>query len=244
MKTKTNSTWEIVSKPVVVGLTSSLFSAVITAPVIAGELVFGDLESGLGEGIEWQQDDTRLRVKGAVSIGVIRRADNPSQRLTSPENGMSIVNDGNLNYERGDAVSTSADAYLQADLSHDNVGIRVSAKGWYDYTQKHQDVLHGSVNNGYRAGEPLSDDGFVSLGRFSNAVIDDAYVYGDFQPAGHDLHVRLGNQSIPWVTPTTIAGGLHTVNAFDIASVRRSSAIAETRTIAVCQIGADRQPES
>ncbi|XGA80051.1 DUF1302 family protein [Halomonas sp. CH40] len=233
MKTKTTNTWEVVSKPVAVGLTYSLLNAGMAAPVIAGEPVFGDLESGLGEGIEWQQDDTRLNVKGAVSVGTIRRAENPSHRLTSPENGMSIVSDGNLNYQRGDAVSTSAEAYLQADLSHGNVGVLVSAKGWYDYAQKHNDVPHGSVTNGYRSGEPLSDDGFVSLGRFSNAVINDAYVYGDFQPAGHDLHVRLGNQAIPWVTPTTIAGGLHTVNAFDIAAVRRSTSIAEARTIAM-----------
>ncbi|WP_051233861.1 DUF1302 domain-containing protein [Halomonas halocynthiae] len=240
MKQKSNNLWKkTVKNPVFACLTSSFFSLGVVAPVTAGELVFGDLESGLGEGIEWQKGNTRLNVKGALSIGTIRRANNPSKRLTSPQNSMNIVNDGNLNYRRGDAVSTSADAYLQADLSQNNVGLLISAKGWYDYTQKHEGVHHGSVNNNYHSGAPLSDDGFVPLGRFSNAVINDAYVYGDFKPAGHDLHVRLGNLSIPWKTPTTIPGGLHTVNAFDIASMRRSSSIAEARTIAMPSVYAE-----
>ncbi|MGM0832555.1 MAG: DUF1302 domain-containing protein [Pseudomonadota bacterium] len=231
MKAKKTNKWGIAGKPLLSGLASSLLTAGITSPAIAGELVFGDLTSGLGDGTKWQQGETRLNVQGALSVGTIRRMDNPSERLTSAEYGMSTVNDGNLNYRRGDAVSTSAEAYLQADLSHQNVGVLVSAKGWYDYTQKHQGVSHGSVNNGYRSGEPLSDNGFDAQGRFSNVVLNDAYVYGNFQPAGRDLHVRLGDQAIPWVTPTTIAGGLQAVNSFDIAAIRRASSIAEARTI-------------
>lgn len=118
------------------GLSTALLSAGMTAPVSGGELVFGDLRSGLGPGIEWQQDDTRLTVKGAVKLGTVRRMDNPSHRLTSTEYGMNLFNDGDLNYKRGDAVSTSLETYLQADLSHRNLGVFVSAKGWYDYAQK------------------------------------------------------------------------------------------------------------
>lgn len=225
--------WAKAGKPIMAGLSTALLSAGITPPATGGELVFGDLKSGLGPGIEWQQDDTRLTVKGAVSLGTIRRMDNPSQHLTSTENGMNLFNDGDLNYKRGDAVSTSLETYLQADLSHRNVGVFVSAKGWYDYAQKHQGVDYGSVPNGYRAGEPLSDDGFDAMARFSNAIINDAYVYANFQPGGHDLLVRLGDQAIPWVTPTTIGGGLQAVNAFDWAAARRSTSIADARTVAM-----------
>lgn len=233
MNTTIRKAWAKAGKPVMTGLSTALLSAGMTAPVSGGELVFGDLRSGLGPGIEWQQDDTRLTVKGAVKLGTVRRMDNPSHRLTSTEYGMNLFNDGDLNYKRGDAVSTSLETYLQADLSHRNLGVFVSAKGWYDYAQKDQNVDYGSVPNGYRPGKPLSDDGFDSLARFSNAVIDDAYVYGNFQPGGHDLLVRLGDQAIPWVTPTTIGGGLQAVNAFDWAAARRSTSIAEARTVAM-----------
>lgn len=233
MNTTIRKAWAKAGKPVMTGLSTALLSAGMTAPVSGGERVFGDLRSGLGPGIEWQQDDTRLTVKGAVKLGTVRRMDNPSHRLTSTEYGMNLFNDGDLNYKRGDAVSTSLETYLQADLSHRNLGVFVSAKGWYDYAQKNQDVDYGSVPNGYRSGKPLSDDGFDSLARFSNAVIDDAYVYGNFQPGGHDLLVRLGDQAIPWVTPTTIGGGLQAVNAFDWAAARRSTSIAEARTVAM-----------
>ncbi|WP_256324400.1 DUF1302 domain-containing protein [Pseudomonas sp. 06C 126] len=231
MKTTIRNAWGSTGKPVAAGLATTLLSAGISAPVSAGELVFSDLKSGLGNGMQWQHEDTRLQVKGALALGTVRRMDDPSHRLTSAEHGMNLFNDGNLNYKRGDAVSTSAEAYLQADLSHRNLGVFVSAKGWYDYTQKHQDVDHGSVPNGYRSGEPLSDSGFDSLARFSNALFNDAYVYGNFQPAGHDLLVRLGDQAIPWVTPTTISGGLQAVNAFDWAAARRATSIAEARTV-------------
>lgn len=233
MRTTIRNNWGKSGRPVVAGLATSLLSVGMTPTATGGELVFGDLKSGLGNGIEWQHDDTLLNVKGALSLGTIRRMDNPSQRLTSSEYGMNLFNDGDLNYKRGDAVSTSVETYLQADLSHRNIGLLVSAKGWYDYAQKHQGVEHGSVPNGYRPGKPLSDSGFDSLARFSNAVIDDAYVYGNFQPAGQDLLVRLGDQAIPWVTPTTIGGGLQAVNAFDWAAARRASSITEARTVAM-----------
>ena len=233
MTTTIRKQWAATRNPVFAGLATSLLTVGMTASAVAGELVFGDLKSGLGKGIEWQQDDTRLNVKGAFSLGSVWRMDKPSHRLTSTEYGMNLFNDGNLNYKRGDAVSTSTEAYLQADLSHRNLGMFVSAKGWYDYTQKHQNVDYGSVPNGYQSGEPLSDAGFDSLARFSNAVINDAYVYGTFQPGGHDLLVRLGDQAIPWVTPTTIGGGLQAVNAFDWAAARRATSIAEARTVAM-----------
>ena len=140
MKTTIKKNWSATRTPVFAGLATSLFTAGISAPALAGELVFGDLKSGLGKGIEWQQDDTRLNVKGALSLGSVWRMDKPSHRLTDSEYGMNLFNDGDLNYKRGDAVSTSTEAYPQADLSHRNVGVLVSAKVWYDYAQKHQNL--------------------------------------------------------------------------------------------------------
>lgn len=200
---------------------------------MAGELVYGDLSSGMGDGVEWQQGDTRIRLQGAIALGSVIRADQSEDTLTSSRYGMDTINDGNLNYDRGDAVSTALETYLQADISHRNVGFLVSVKGWYDYAQKHQGVNHGSVTNGYQPSDPLSDAGFVKQAKFSNAIVNDAYVYGNFTLAERDLTVRLGNQAIPWVTPTTIAGGLQKVNAFDYASIRRASSIAEARTVAM-----------
>ncbi|WP_275899792.1 hypothetical protein [Pseudomonas hygromyciniae] len=40
--------------------------------------MFSDLKSGLGNGMQWQHEDTRLLVKGALALGTVRRMDDPS----------------------------------------------------------------------------------------------------------------------------------------------------------------------
>ena len=71
MTTTIRKQWAATRNPVFAGLATSLLTVGMTASAVAGELVFGDLKSGLGQGIEWQQDDTRLNVKGAFSLGSV-----------------------------------------------------------------------------------------------------------------------------------------------------------------------------
>ncbi len=194
----------------------------------AAELTFGTLDSGLGDGKQWSLGPATVTVKGAVSAGMVVRTDTPHY---SSGDGMNTQNDGELNYDKGDTASQALEAYLQADIKVDDAGLFVSGKGWYDYALKHDNVAHGSVANGYSANSPLSDNGFVPLDRFSNAVLDDLYVYNTFHFGDQSLLVRLGNQEIPWVTPTTIGGGIQQINSIDYSALSRASSIAEEAAV-------------
>lgn len=214
----------VISAP---GLATILVLSGAVASAQAGELVFGAMHSGLGKGTRLHWGDAQLTLKGAVNAGSVWREGEPMHSLTDAKNVMNTLNDGDLNYKRGDTISRAVDTYLQGNLEFHNLGLFVSTKAWYDDALMHHDVPHGSVANGYQSGKPLSDVNFVPLERFSNLVLDDAYVYGHFRLGQQKLLVRAGNQVIPWVTPTTIGGGLQEVNAIDYAAIGRASAIPE-----------------
>ncbi|OHX14796.1 DUF1302 domain-containing protein [Chromobacterium sphagni] len=193
----------------------------------AGEITVSTLPSGLGEGSRFDWGAVQLETKGAMALGSVYRMENPNPVFTSHANLMDSLNDGDLNYRRGDLVSESWQGYLQGDLRYRDAGLFVSGKAWYDYGLIHDAVPHGHAPNAYVAGAPLNDAGFTQLGRFSGAVLDDAYVYGRYQLGQSSLLLRLGQQVIPWVTPTTILGGIQQVNAMDFNALGRSGTIPE-----------------
>lgn len=197
---------------------------------LGGEIVFGDRASGLGDGVDaalgggWT-----AKWQGAFGVGNIWRADSPSAKLTSGA-GMATRNDGDLNYGKGDTVSRSVDAYLQLRLDHGGYGVLLSAKGWYDQALADESVPHGNVVNGYQPGL-LGQAGFAPLSRFGHVALDDAYVYGRLHLARQPLQWRLGQQVIPWATPTGYAGGLQQVNAVDYPATLRASAAGESANV-------------
>lgn len=196
----------------------------------AGELTFGALGSGLGQGQHIDLGAAQLTVSGDVQVGAVARASAPHH--VGAAEAMTTLNDGDLNYARNDLVSSAIESWLQADLHLGDAGVFVSGKAWYDDTLKNGKVAHGSSVTGYVADSRLSDKGFVPLDRFSNAVFADAYVYDTLHlPDGASLLGRVGYQVIPWVTPTTIGGGLQQVNAVDYSALARASSIAEEATI-------------
>lgn len=194
---------------------------------LAGEIVFGDRASSLGDGVEHSiAGGWTAKWQGAFGVGNIWRADRPSAKLISGA-GMAARNDGDLNYGRGDTVSRSVDGYLQLRLANGDHGAQLSVKGWYDQVLADAMVAHGNVANGYVPGR-LSDAGFAALSRFGNAVASDAYVFGSVDLAQRPLRWRLGQQVIPWATPTVYAGGLQQINAWDYAAQFRAASPGES----------------
>lgn len=154
-------------------------------PVLAAEVVNGitTIKPELGAASEQAVGAATLSWRGWLGMGTVIRAANPDPVISGAS--MNTLNDGDLNYRSGDAVSTAIESYLQADVQYHGLGMRVAGKAWYDYTQARQAVLHGNVTNHYQPGAALSDEGFVPLGRFGNAVLDDAYLYGTTRLAGY-----------------------------------------------------------
>lgn len=194
-------------------------------PLAAAEVSNGitTIKPELGSASEQELGAATLSMRGWLGLGTVIRAANPDPALTSAVS-MNTLNDGDLNYRRGDAVSTAIESYLQADLQYQGLGVRLAGKAWYDYTLAQQSVLHGNVANHYQSGAALSDAGFVPLGRFGNAVLDDAYVYGTTHLAGYPVQLRAGRLSIPWGSPTS-SGMLSQVNGIDYAALSRASSV-------------------
>ncbi|WP_233201194.1 DUF1302 domain-containing protein [Chromobacterium alticapitis] len=185
------------------------------------------LPSGLGDGSRVELGAAQLEVKGTMAVGSVYRMDRPDPTFTSHANAMDTLNDGDLNYGRGSLISEAWQGYAQGDLRYRDTGVFVSAKAWYDYGLIHGAAPHGHSPNGYAPGAPLNDSGFTALDRFSGVALDDAYFYGRAQMGQSSMLLRLGQQVIPWVTPTTILGGIQQVNAMDFNALGRAGTVPE-----------------
>lgn len=161
-----------------------------------------------------------------LSYGAQWRAQAPLPALIGPAYGgmsaSSANDDGNLNYAKGDLVSSVLKVVSDLELKKDNLGALVRVKGWYDDAWKNRTVPHGSSVNGYAPGA-LSDQGFVREARFSGVALLDAYLYGNFQLDNSDLTLRVGKQVLNW-GESTFFQGLNQTSPLDVPALRRPGA--------------------
>lgn len=211
---------------------TAVAAAVLTTmaiPAAAGTFEFGDGWTG-----NWVS---------TASVGTSWRAQDRDSALYSTTNGSYLglnngtgnntIDQGTLNYDKGDRFTTLFKLTSEVSLKKGNLGAFVRAKAWYDYTLKHEDVRFGSQNNGYNnynpgtnslgASKPLSDDGFDRLNKFSGISLLDAYVYDSFDVAGRDVQVRLGNQTLNWGESLFIQG-INQINPIDVPAFRKPGA--------------------
>lgn len=175
----------------------------------------------LGTAVRTQDRDPLLmRAANASAIGAVGAA-------ASGQNS----DDASLNYARGDRVSTVLKGIGDIEFKYAAFGARARVKAWRDFTQQDSNVAWGNQPSGYAPQSPLSDRGFHPLAQFTGAALMDAYVYGTANPGGTPLHVRFGQQTIPWGAPATIAGGLRQINAHDGAARARPGSIADETEI-------------
>lgn len=187
--------------------------------------------SGSAAAVDFELDDgTRVIWNTTVSLGMSKRTKGPADTLIGPHSdantaglGSDVTDDGNLNYRKGDTFSTILKAVSDVEIKRDNVGGLVRAKAWYDWTLLDRGVSHGNFPNGYDAGAALSDAGFERAARFKGMDLLDAYVYGRWQPAEHDLALRLGKQVVNW-GESLFVQGVNQVNPIDVPAFRRPGA--------------------
>lgn len=190
-----------------------LVGALFSAPAIGYQT---ELENG-----------TQIITTTTISYGAQKRAEKPLDALIGPAyggvSGSSANDDGNLNYKKGDTVSSVFKVVSDVELKKDNFGALVRAKAWYDTNWENHSVPHGSSVNLYRPGQPLSDRGFVNEAEFSGIVLLDAYAYGNFRLDNSDLTVRVGKQVLNW-GESTFFQGLNQTSPLDIPALRRPGA--------------------
>jgi hypothetical protein len=175
-----------------------------------------------------------------LSLSSSWRARDPDSALYGQDNGPLVgltngtgnngTDEGNLNYEKGDAFSTQFKLITELSISKEGRGLFLRGKGWYDYTLNHSDVRYGNQPNGYNGYDPatntftrrkpLSDRGFERLAQFEGVYLLDAYVYDTFEVKGQPLQVRVGNQVVNWGESLFIQG-VNVINPIDLPSFRK-----------------------
>lgn len=206
---------------------------------IAGTILWAVGPTGSHAG-EFKLGSLDFAVHGGATIGTVVRADNPDPQLVTVPNGKVLnvpaagsarnSDDGELNFRKGQPVSSVLKGWLSVDANYNNYGVYVRGKGWTDYTLENSPVPWGNYPNGLISNTPLSDNGFESRAKFSGLALQEAYVYGR---AGSNFDFRIGDQTINWGIPFAIAGGISALNPFDFPAARRAGSVGEELTIPV-----------
>lgn len=193
------------------------------------------LASSIAYGIDFNLADFEITTHGGITYGTAIRTDNRDRGLIDAGNGAVVgVNgtatgsrnsdDGDLNFNKGEQISTVLKAVGSIDIKHDNIGFMVRAKAWHDLILGEANPAFGNIPNGYAVNRPLSDSGFSERAKFSGVVFQDAYAYGAFTPGDRPLILRIGNQNIPWGGGWSISGGLSAINPVDLPAMHRPGA--------------------
>ena len=154
------------------------------------------------------------------SVGSSWRMEDQDKALLMPGNN----NDGNANFENGDAFSQTFKGSHDLHIRSGNHGVFVRGQYWYDYALENNKVLSGHSANGYTADEKLDDKHFNAYSKFSGASLMDAYIYGAYEIGYTPLDIRLGRQVVSWGESTFIFGGVNAINPVDVNAFRRPGA--------------------
>lgn len=180
-----------------------------------------------------------------VTVGASMRMKDADESLIFIGNGgkasSGTVDDGNLNYSKGDVFNAVAKAVGELELKKDNYGIFVRAKAYSDFHNRSNKVPHGSSNNGFRPNEPLNDNGFDKGTKFEDAQFLDAYFFGNYEPLGKPLTLKIGNQVVTWGEALFVLGGVNQYSNFDSAALRRPGAQLKEVFLPIPQISANIQ---
>jgi hypothetical protein len=190
-----------------------------TAAPHAIEFNWGDVEgsfnSQITAGSSW-----RVQEQDAKNVGV----GNGGLKGNTPTG-----DDGNLNYDKGDAFTQTIKGIHDLGLTYETeegttFGAFVRGKYWYDYALDKNDVIHGSGTNNYVANQLINDDDFNDLTKSKGVALLDAYVFTGFYLGDTAVDLRIGKQVVNWGESSFIQGGINAVNPVDAAAFRRPGA--------------------
>ncbi|MEN8688434.1 MAG: DUF1302 domain-containing protein [Desulfuromonadales bacterium] len=155
--------------------------------------VDGSLDSTLSYGMSWRVEDRDKDIIGLANGG----------RAYSV-NG----DDGNLNYDDGDAFSSLAKITSDLELTYNNFGLFLRGSAFYDFENE----------DGDRERTDLSSDAKDLVGK--DAELLDAYIWGNFEIGTMPAQLRVGDQVLSWGESTFIQNGINVINPFDVSKLR------------------------
>ncbi|REH37568.1 uncharacterized protein DUF1302 [Paraperlucidibaca baekdonensis] len=143
-----------------------------------------------------------------LSVGTLIRAEDRDPRIVGIVNGgtsRSVNEDsGNLNYEKGEVVSTVLKASHDMDISYGRTGLFVRFGYAADLAAQDKEEL------------PLSARKRLEF----DSQVFDWYLRHSFDIAGRRLNVRVGSQVVSWGEGALIQGGINTINPIDLQRLR------------------------
>ena len=194
-------------------------------------------------------DSWDLKVKGEVSYGTTWRMADRDPNLVGPGNsgvvGLPAVakggrnqDDGDLNFGKGDQVSSVLKGRIAAQYTRPDWSVQVGAKAWNDFAMLDAPRPFGNIGNGYQSGVPLNDQGFAPQARFRGILFMEAYATCHLVLAGHPLILSAGDQVLAWGAGMMIGGGLGALNPVDYSALHRPGATPNETSIPVPMLAA------
>lgn len=122
--------------------------------------------------------------------------------------------DGRLNYEKGDVISTIFKGSHDLSLQYGDTGVFLRGKYWYDFEMK----------DGSQLLYDIDDTGRRDLAQASGAALLDAFIYHNYSVGSMPGSVRVGRQVVSWGESTFIQNSVNSINPVDVAAFRRPGA--------------------
>jgi hypothetical protein len=166
-------------------------------------------------------DEWNLSVNTTLSLGTSWALQGADKALVTKADAASIgkrgegINyngdDGRLNFDKGDTISTVFKGITDLDLNDGSQGAFLRLKYWYDdYLERH----NGDFTE-------FDDSGWQDLAKFKGFEVLDAYVWKDFDIAGHKLNAKVGNQVLSWGEALFLQNGINAINPLDASAFNR-----------------------
>lgn len=193
--------------------------------VHAADLAVGDLnlkiDSKLSIGSSWRMEK---RNNDYIAAGTLSAQGITPSTATNPTyqgNSSSNTDNGNMNFDKGDAFSQVITGNHTLSLTHNkyrNVGAKVAFRYWYDHALSDLDQpSNAGLSEDWKGTKAFKD-------AKSGIELMDAYVWGEFDVAGRPAQAILGRHVLNWGQSTFIQGGQNAANPIDVQALRRPGA--------------------
>ncbi|MDX8390701.1 MAG: DUF1302 domain-containing protein [Mariprofundaceae bacterium] len=159
--------------------------------------ISGNFDTTLSVGASWRLEEQDLRLIGTSNGGLANSVN---------------VDDGNLNYDKGDLISSTVKATHDLELNYSNLSVFMRGSYFYDHATMKSD----------RARTPLGSEAEALIGR--DAKLLDAYLNASFELGDMPLDFRIGNQVLNWGESTFIQNGINSINTVDVTKLRIAGA--------------------
>lgn len=195
-------------------------------------LVTAAVAGGAGAAEFQVNDDISITTNVSISAGVTFRTEEASSESLFSGNaatlgkvgvaGSATQDDGNLNFDRGDLVSSPFTIVADAEFNYrDDIGFFIRGKGVYDPALDLREVAFGHAPNGFTPGTQLEDEGFNTLAQFATADVLDAFLFSDVVVEDIPIDIRAGRQVVSWGEGTFIQNGINSINPIDVTAFRK-----------------------